>query len=169
MLSDKTAFYSPQQFWLSISRAHCKGIQIRTEKHGAGPGKISEKDLYYNLNRFGYTEFGEKAGIGENFCIESTIAAILLKGDARRKEAIPVILSKELEGNRRKPNYRLLIFLCRKYGRLAELLGMLKALNRIKKSGGTKNAIEIIERLRVKEKKADYKSIREKMRLYNAL
>ncbi|MFH1234072.1 MAG: hypothetical protein V1493_00460, partial [Candidatus Diapherotrites archaeon] len=56
MLSDKIAFYSPQAFWLSIKRAMDKGIRIKAESEEFKPGKTSEKELFYNLNRFGYTE-----------------------------------------------------------------------------------------------------------------
>jgi hypothetical protein len=170
MLSDKIAFYCPQAFWLSIKRAMDKGIRIKAESEEFKPGKTSEKELFYNLNRFGYTEFGEKAKPSANIAIESIITAILLQGDARRKEAIPVILSKAFDGNTgRKPNYRLLAFLCGKYGKLPELLGLLKAFNKIKPFKETGTAIKLIEKSSIEEKKADLNALKEKMRLYNAL
>lgn len=169
MLSDKTTFYSPQDFWISIKRALNQGINIRAEKE-LKLNKISEKDLFYNLNRFGYSEFGEQLRPGITISIESTIAAILLQDDARRKEAIPIILSKAFDNkSKRQPNYNLLIFLCNKYGKLPELFGLLKAFNKIKPLKETEKAINLIKQLDIKEKKADLKSLKEKMRLYNAI
>ena len=46
---------------------------------------------------------------------------------------------------------------------------MLKALNKIKPTRETASAIEILETLNAKEIQVDEKSIRRKMRLYNAI
>ena len=52
---------------------------------------------------------------------------------------------------------------------MARLLGLLKALNKIKPTRETASAIEILETLNAKEIQVDEKSIRRKMRLYNAI
>lgn len=66
-------------------------------------------------------------------------------------------------------SYGLLIFLAQKYGLSGRLLGLLKALNEINPTRGTKSAIEIFEASGTKEIKAAKKSIEQKMRLYNAI
>ncbi|MEM0360613.1 MAG: hypothetical protein QXK06_04740 [Candidatus Diapherotrites archaeon] len=170
MLSDKTAFYSPQAFWLSIRRAMDQGITVKAESEEFKPAKASEKELFYNLSRFGYTEFGEKLQSSENIAIESIAMAILLQGDARRKEAIPVIISKAFDNKAgRKPNYRLLAFMCARYGKLPELLGLLEAFNKIKPLKETEKAIKLIKKSGIEGKKVDLNALKEKMRLYNVI
>ena len=86
---------------------------------------------------------------------------MLLAGSARRIEAIPVLLAKN------RPNYGILIFLSRKYGTEGMLLGLLKALDKIKRNGESEYAIKALEALKTRGEKVDEKSIREKMRLYH--
>lgn len=163
MLSNRIALSSPRDdFWIWIKTALTKGIRIKTEE-GTSPTKMSDQDLSYNLNRFGYKEFGQKIEQGRKICIEYIITSILLQEDARRTQAIPILLTKN------KINYNLLIFLCKKYKKAGELLGLIRILNKIKESDETNNAIRILETMKVKEIKMNEKSIAEKMRLYDAV
>lgn len=167
MLSDKVAIAGPQDFWLAIWRALQEERLPVSSQAPLSPLKISEKDLAYNLDRLGYREMGTAAWEGEKICPESTIISALLKGDKRRIEAIPVIISKRIRTD--KPlNYRLLIFLAEKYGKAGKLLGLLNALQKIKHDENLKKAIQLLEKLEVKEEKADSAAIKQKMRLYNA-
>lgn len=162
MLSNKIAFFSPQDFWIWIKTTVIKGIRIKTGEE-TNPARISERDLTYNLNRFGYKELGLRIEQGRKICIEYIITSILLQDDARRIQAIPILLTKN------KINYNLLIFLCKKYKKAEGLLGIIKALNRIKESDETNNAIKILETMKIKGIKMNEKSIAEKMRLYDAI
>jgi hypothetical protein len=162
MLSDKIAFFSPENFWIWIKTALNKGMRIKTGEK-INPAKITEKDLIYNLSRLGYKEFGLKIEQGEKICIEYTITSVLLQDDARRLRSIPILLMKN------EINYNLLIFLCKKYKKMGELFGILKTLNKIKENNEIKNAIMILETIKTKEVKMDEKSILEKMRLYDAV
>jgi hypothetical protein len=163
MLSNKTTFHSPQDFWAHISAALAKGYSLRLLEGETNPAKISEKDLTFNLLRFGYKEIGPELREGQRICIEYIAASILMKGDARRIEAIPIILTKN------KPNYDLLTFLSQKYRLSSRLLGLLIALEGTSHSKETAAAISILESLGTKEIRADDRSIAERMRLYNAI
>jgi hypothetical protein len=163
MLFDQIAFLFPQAFWIEIKSILEEGIQIRFSEEETNPAKISESDLIYNLARFGYKEIGPEIREGERICIECIIASILMKGDARRRDAIPIILVKN------RANYSLLIFLAQKYGLLGKLLGLLRTLHKIKPIPEVQQAIGTLEAMNVKEVKADEKSIKSKMRLYNAI
>jgi hypothetical protein len=163
MLYDKISFHAPQNFWFHIAATLDKGYRIRLLQMETNPAKIPETDLAFNLARFGYKEIGPELGEGQRICIEYIMASLMMKGDARRIEAIPILLAKN------KPNYGLLIFLSEKYGLSGRLFGLLKALDKIKPSKETGAAIEILEFLKPKEITANSKSIREKMRLYGAI
>ncbi len=163
MLSSKITFHSPQNFWTHIAAALARRYRIELLETDTNPAKISEKDLIFNLARFGYKEIGLEIREGEKICIEYLIASLLMKEDARRIDAIPILLAKS------KTSYGLLIFLSQKYRLSARLLGLLKALNKIKPMSETPPAIEILETLNTKEIKADEKSIEQKMRLYDAI
>ena len=93
-LSGKITFSCPQAFWSEIKEISERS-EIRTLGSETKPLNISELDLMYNLNRFGYKEIGLQFAQGKRFCIEYIITSILLKDDARRTEAIAVILCKE--------------------------------------------------------------------------
>ena len=167
MLSDKVAIAGPQDFWLAIWRALQRKRLPVSSQAPLSPLKISEKDLAYNLDRLGYREMGTAAGEGEKICPESMIISALLKGDKRRIEAIPVIISKRIGAD--KPlNYRLLIFLAEKYGKAGQLLGLLEALQGITPNEDLKGAIGLLKGLEIKEEKADSAAIKQKMRIYNA-
>jgi hypothetical protein len=106
MLHNKIAVLNPQSFWMSIRNEILRGSMIIVEENEIHPAKISEEDLVFNLSRFGYTEFGSKIKQGKPICIEYVISAILFHNDARRIDAIPIILAK----NSKKTNYDLLLF-----------------------------------------------------------
>jgi len=165
MLSDKITFFQPQSFWLDIRDAINsleKRYYLRTKEYEINPSKISEDELIYNLTRFGYKEIGSQIKQGTNICIEYIITSILMKNEARRINAIPVILSKN------KVNYNLLVFLCQKYRVSDKLLGLLRTLSGIKPTEEIKLHMKVLEALEIREIKADERSIREKMVLYNA-
>ncbi|NCS71582.1 MAG: hypothetical protein GW780_05500, partial [Candidatus Aenigmarchaeota archaeon] len=163
MLWNKIAFFSPQNLWIMIKLALAKNLKIKTEREETNPAKISEIDLACNLSRFGYREMGLKIEKGKEICPEYIITSILLQNNARRIYAIPVILMKN------KISYEMLIFLAKKYKKASELLGILKTLNKIKKNEKLENAIRILEKIGVKGTIFSYESIKEKMRLYNAI
>jgi len=162
ILSDKTAFFCPQAFWDEIREIIDKGIEIRTEERETRPAEITEVDLIYNLARFGYKEFGSRIRRGQKFCIEYIITALLMQNDARRIEAIPIILAKH------NAHSSLLLFLAQKYRLSGRLLGLLKILEETKPMKEIKKTIKLLEALNVEEIKADEESILQKMRLYNA-
>jgi Fe2+ or Zn2+ uptake regulation protein len=162
MIPNAITFHSPQEFWRHIAEILAKGSRIVLSQTETKPGKISEKDLIFNLSRFGYKEMGPEILEGEKICLEYIITSILVMEDARRNDAIPILLTKK------KANYSLLIFLSQKYGLLPKLLGLLRALNNIFPKKETMQAIETLEALHTTEKKADQRSIEQKMTLYNA-
>lgn len=162
ILPDHITIIRPEDFWVIIKEALSNGIKIKGEEE-VNPAKISEADLTHNLSRFKYEEMGPRIGKGRDICLEYIITSILIGGDARRIEAVPTLLAKN------KPRYSLLLFLCKKYGKLGKLLGLLKALDKIKKTGEPENAIKILEKMKVKEEPPDEKAIKQKMRLYHAI
>ncbi|MBU1940018.1 hypothetical protein KKH30_04595 [Candidatus Micrarchaeota archaeon] len=161
MLADKITFSGMQSFWADIGYAITGGRRISADSGETNPAKINENDLIYNLSEFGYGETGSKITAGTDICIETIIISLLLKGSARRTEAIPVLLAKN------EINYNLLIFLGGKYGKLTKLTGLLEAFYAIKKEKHAKYALELLRHISTAEK-ADLKSIKQTMRLYNA-
>jgi hypothetical protein len=161
MLWDKICFLWPQTFWFNIREAIRRGIQIRVDEEEIRPSRIDERDLAYNLVRFGYEEIGVRFERGEDICVEYVVTSILLGGDARRVMAIPVVLAKM----HAHPN--LLFFLARKYGVSDRLLGILQAMRRFREVGHVEAAIEKLEMAGVHEVGADERAIGEVMRLYN--
>lgn len=161
MLSNKVTFFHPQTFWTDMRDAFERGIHVRTRESALKPARLAEHDLIYNLARFGYKEIGTRIGEGEDICAEYIVASLLLKDEARRINAVPIILAKN------KVYYSLLVFLSQKYGVADRLLGVLKALNRIKPTKKVKLATETLEALGVAEKKANERTMREKMALYD--
>jgi hypothetical protein len=124
MLSDKIAFHNPQSFWAEIADILAKGRVIRLLAEKTTPARITEKDLVFNLSRFGYRELGLRTEEGEKICFEYILASVLMKGNARRINAIPALLSKNA------PNYDLLIFLSQKYQLSDRLMRILKAMQK---------------------------------------
>lgn len=164
MLHDKIAILHPQDFWLEVKNVTEKGIKISAISHEINPAKISEEDTVFNLARFGYTEIGSKVKQGKLFCIEYVIASIMFHDDARRMDAIPVIIAKNS-----KISYDLLLFLARKYGFDGNILGILRTLRNIVAHGmkTIDEPIRLLEAMKIEEVKANTKSIKEKLRLYN--
>ncbi len=163
MLSNKVTFHAPQAFWTEIAAILARGYKIRLRNTETNPAKIAEKDLIFNLNRFGYREIGPKITEEEKICIEYIIASLLMKGDARRINAIPAILSKN------KANYNLLIFLSQKCGVSGRLLGLLRTMHKIKPKEKIAIVIDILEELVTKEIKADEEAVARSMRSYNVV
>ena len=161
-LSETTTFFCPQAFWSEIKQVAEKK-EIKTISAETKPANISNLDLTFNLLRFGYKEFGLQMAQGSKFCIEYITTAILLQGDARLTDAIPIILAK----NRFKSN--LLAFLSQKFETTGKLMGLLKILHTIKPTPETTKTIAFIETFNEKEIPADEESILQKMRLYNAM
>jgi hypothetical protein len=161
MLSDKIAVINPQGFWFDIKETIKKDIHIILQSEKTNPAKITEEDLIYNLARFGYKEFGSNITLGEPICIEYIISAAFMSKDARRNEAIPIIMEKN------NLNYNVLTFLSQKYGFSDRLLGLFKVLYKIKRSNTIKENILILENRHIKEIRADKKGIQDKMKLYN--
>ena len=163
MLSRQTALLAPDLFWARIRNAWTHGIRIQFDREETNPAKMSERDIVHNLARFGYSEFGSSPGEGTDLGIEYLVTALLLTGDARRIQAVPVILAKG------HPNYPLLLFLSKKYGVQGQLNGLLKALGKYEQGQDLRDAIRALERTGVAEVRANEASIREIMRIYNAI
>ncbi len=129
MVPNKLTVFNPQLLWMEIIDVMKDGIEINKSKTAdsdlteTNPKSISEKDLIYNLSRFGYTEFGTKMVKGRRISIEYIITSILMGREARRIEAIPVIVKKNLS----RINEELLVFLCRKYNVMNTLSDILYA------------------------------------------
>jgi len=145
MFWDKIVFFHPQSFWIIIRTGLKNGMKIISERIGTNPAKITEKDLMYNLSRFGYKEMGIKIEKGNDICVEYM-----------------VILAKN------KINYNLLTFLCQKYKKMGQLLGIIKILNKIKKDREIKTVIRILESVGTKKIKFNQDIIEKNLRLYNA-
>jgi len=162
MLSKQTALLAPDLFWSKIRNAWAHGIRIQFDRDETNPARMSGQDLTYNLARFGFSEFGSPAKEGKDIGIEYIVTAVLLKGDARRIQGIPVILAKN------PANYALLLFLSKKYGIQGELLGLLRTLTKYKESQDLRHALLMLEATRIREVKANEASIRKVMRAYHA-
>ncbi len=155
--------FCPQAYWSKIKEISEKSeiVSIKTE---TTPYNISEDDLTYNLNRFGYKEFGTKLSQGKKYCIEYIIISLLQSNEIRRLEAIPIILSK----NSFKPN--LLTFLAQKYNAPSKLLGILRTLRNIRSSDIIEETITLMETLTDREEALiDEESTIRNLRLYNVL
>jgi hypothetical protein len=161
-LSQTITISAPQTFWSQIKEIAEK-TEIKAIRTETKPANIPDSDLTYNLNRFGYKEFGHQTAQGKKFCIEYITTAILLQGDARLIEAIPIILAK----NNFKSN--ILAFLSQKFETSGKLLGLLKILQNIKPTREILETIDLLETLNTEGIPADEESIMQKMRLYNAM
>ena len=162
ILSDKIVIFYPQTFWFIIKKMSDEGIQIHVQEK-IHPVKISEQDIGYNLNRFGYSEFGTKIVGGNNIGTEYIVTSLLIKGDARRREAIPIILAKNSE----KTNFGLLVFLCQKYGIVEKIFPVLKVVYDVKPSDDLRRTIRTLKDLNITEERINTKEMKKKMRLYN--
>lgn len=165
MLHNKITVLNPQGFWMSIRGEILRGTGIIVEENETHPAKVSEEELVFNLARLGYTEFGPKIKHGRSICMEYVISAIIFHNDARRMDAIPIILAK----NSKKTSYDLLLFLARRYDFEGRILGILKAFRNLAAHGmyNIDTPIMLLEAMKIKEIKANTKKIKEKLRLYN--
>ena len=68
-LSQKNILFASQAFWSQIKEIAEK-IGIKAIMTETKPANIPDSDLTYNLNRFGYKEFGHQTAQGKKFCIE---------------------------------------------------------------------------------------------------
>jgi hypothetical protein len=161
-LTEQITFFCPQTFWTQIKQIAEK-TEIKTIKTETKPASTPDSDLAYNLNRFGYREFGRPIDQGKRICLEYITTTMLLRDDARLLEAIPIILAK----NTFKTNP--MTFLTQKYETTGKLLGLLKILQTHKPKPEIKETIDILETLNIEEVPADEESILQKMRLYHAL
>jgi hypothetical protein len=165
MFYDKITIFSSQNFWLWMRNEIVKGSKIKIEENQTHPAKISEEDLVYNLARFGYTEFGPKIKEGRQICIEYTIASIMFRKDARRIDAIAIILAK----NTKRTNYDLLLFISRKYEFAEKILGILKSLRNLVAHAkmAVEEPIKLLETMNIEEIKADEKRMKDRLKLYH--
>ena len=154
-LNEKIIFFCPQAFWSEIKEIAEK-TEIRTIRSETKPANISDLDLTYNLNRFGYREFGLHLTQGKKFCIEYITTAILLQEDARLIEAIPIILAK----NNFKSN--ILAFLSQKFQTTAKLIAILKILQEISPKPEIEKTIGTLKVFNIEEYPVDEESIRKK-------
>jgi hypothetical protein len=161
-LSQQINIYNPQAFWRQISEIAQKS-QIKTLQAETKPLSIPDSDINFNLNRFGYSEFGTSIIQAKKFCIEYIATALLLKEDARGLDAVAVILAKN------SFNSNVLAFLCQKYEVSPRLLGILNVLQQISPKPEIANAIKILKAISIQELPADETSIKQKLELYNAL
>lgn len=161
-LRRQIAFYNPQDFWIQIKEIAEKN-QIRTISSETKPLNIADSELTYNLNRFGYGEFGASFIQGIKFCIEYIVTSLLLREEARGIDAVAVILAKN------NFNSNLLTFLSQKYEVSPRLLGILKVLQQTNQKPEVSKTIKILKAINPTELPADETSIKQKLELYNAL
>ncbi len=161
-LSKQIALYNPQAFWSEIKEIAQKN-QIRTISSETKLLNISDSDLTFNLNRFGYSEFGAIFAQGRKICVEYITVSLLLREEARGIDAAAVILAKN------NFNSNLLFFLSQKYLTSSRLLGILKILRQTISKPEIDRTIKFLEAIDQKELPADESSIRQKLELYNAL
>ena len=108
VLSQQIILCNPQAFWGQIKEITQRN-QIKTLHTETKPLSIPESDLNFNLNRFGYSEFGTAFVEGKKFCIEYITISLLIREEARGIDAAAVILAKN------SFNSNLLAFLSQKY------------------------------------------------------
>ena len=165
MFYDKITVFNSQNFWLWMRNEIINGTKIKIEEKQTHPAKISEEDSVYNLARFGYTEFGPKVKEGRQICIEYIIAAIMSRKDARRIDAIAIILAK----NTKRTNYDLLLFISRKYEFAEKILGILKSLRNLVAHAkmAVEEPIRLLETMNIEEIKTDEKRMKDRLKLYH--
>ncbi len=161
-LSQQIILYNPQAFWSQIKEIAQKN-QIRTLHTETKPLSIPDPDLNFNLNRFGYSEFGTVFVEGKKFCIEYITISLLLREEARGIDAAAVILAKN------SFNSNLLAFLSEKYEVSPRLLGILTVLGQINPKPEVDKTVKILKVINSQVFPADEDSIRQKLELYNAL
>lgn len=161
-LSQQITLYNPQAFWSQIKEIAQKK-QIKILQAETKPLSIPESDLNFNLNRFGYSEFGTSFVEGKKFCIEYITLSLLLREEARGLDAVAVILAKN------SFNSNLLAFLSQKFEVSPRLMGILNILRQTNPKPEVDNTVKILKATNPQEIPADEVSIRQKLELYNAL
>ena len=159
-LSQQITLYNPQAFWRQISEIAQKR-QIKTLQTETKPLSIPDSDLNFNLNNFGYSEFGTSITQGKKFCIEYIATSLLLREEARGLDAAAIILAKN------SFNSNLLAFLSQKYEVSPRLLGILNILQKTNAKPEVENTAKILKAINTQELPADEKSITQKLELYN--
>ncbi len=161
-LSQQIILYNPQAFWSQIKEIAQKN-QISTLHTESKPLSVPDSDLNFNLNRFGYSEFGTSFVEEKKFCIEYIAISLLLREESRGIDAVAVILAKN------SFNSNLLAFLSQKYEVSPRLLGILNILEQTNPKPEVNNTVQIIKAISPQEFPADKTSIKQKLELYNAL
>lgn len=161
-LSQQIILYNPQAFWNQIKEIAQKN-QIRTLHTETKPLSIPDSDLNFNLNRFGYSEFGTSIVEGKKFCIEYITVSLLLREEARGIDAVAVILAKN------NFNSNLITFISQKYEVSPRLLGILNILLQTNPKPEVDSTVKILKAINPQELPADENSIKQKLELYNAL
>lgn len=161
-LNQQITLYNPQAFWSQIKEIAEKK-KIQTIHSEVKPLNIPDSDLTFNLNRFGYSEFGAFFTQGTKFCIEYIVISLLLREEARGIDAVAVILAKN------NFNSNLLVFLSQKYEVSPKLLGILNVLLQTNPKPEVDNTVKILKAINPQELPADEASIKQKLELYNAL
>ncbi len=161
-LANQNVLFNPQAFWSQIKEIAQKN-QIRTLHQETKPLSISDSDLNFNLNRFGYSEFGTSFAQGRKFCIEYIVTSLLLREEARGVDAAAVILAKNSFSSGG------IAFLSQKFEVSSRLLGILEVLRLIKPRMEIENAEKILKTINPQMIAADEDSIKQKLELYNAL
>jgi hypothetical protein len=161
-LSQQITLYNPQAFWRQINETAQKS-QIKTLQSETKPLSIPDSDLNFNLNRFGYSEFGTRIAQGKKFCIEYIATSLLLREEARGLDAVAVILAKNSFSS------NLLSFLSQKYEVTPRFLGILNVLQQTNPKSEVENTAKILKAISTQELPADENSIKQKLELYNAL
>ncbi|MBL7160818.1 MAG: hypothetical protein ISS93_03145 [Candidatus Aenigmarchaeota archaeon] len=164
MLSEQVAILHPESYWIGLKKALAEGCRLESAEE-TNPSHMSGVDMTFNLERFGYTEFGSHAGKGKPFCLEHTLVSALLKGGPRRLNTIPAILAIN-QKKKRKPSYNLLIFLSVKYLKAGKLLGLLKTMNKLERGKEIKSAIQTLESMGIMMERVDEKAIKKSMEVY---
>jgi len=161
-LSEKIILSGPQAFW-SQTKDIIENTEVRILREETNPLKIPNAELTYNLNRFGYQEFGRPITLGRNISIEYIVTNLLLQEDARLQEAAPVILAKN------SFNSNVLAFLSKKFDTNARLMPIMNILHDYKPTTETNQTLDLLNTFGSKEIPTDKKDILSKLKLYNAL
>jgi hypothetical protein len=161
MVPRMIVFFGAQAFWKEIGRIG-QGGHVQLSSTETRLAKMPAADMVFNLNRFGYKEFGTTIGRGTDACIETITIALFLQTGTRYQEAVSIILAK----NAFKSN--LLAFLSQKHGVAGRLLSVLKVLQEIKPRKDIAETIEFLIIFENPEILVDKQGILQAMETYHA-
>jgi len=164
MILNQTILLYPQNYWINIKELLKKNIRLKNNFY-INPGKLTKKDFIYNLNKFGYKEIGLDIPDGNNYRLEFIILSILLSNDARKKEAIPILIKKNISSEN-DLNLELLLFYSKKYNKLQDIFAYLKILYELYKDNSLQYPIRLLENLKISPKRINKQATKEKLRLY---